>query len=67
MRLVEHAEGEPPLPQGTAPLLAEIDSPRIAPMRPADGPSQAVRRLRHRDQVHVFCETQHNTRLGIRQ
>ena len=44
---------EPPLPQMAAPLLPEIDSPRVTSMRLADGPSQAVIRFRRRDQMDV--------------
>ncbi len=34
--------------------LAKVDHPRVATVRLADGPSQAIGRLRDRDQVNVI-------------
>ena len=46
IRFVHDERGKPPLPEIPAPFFAEVDSPRIAPMGLADGPPQAVLRLR---------------------
>ena len=54
VRFVHDERGKPPLPKIPAPLFAEVDPPRIALMRLADRPPQAVLRRRDRDQVDVI-------------
>ncbi len=57
IRLIHDEGSESALPQIAAPLLAEIDTPRVASMRLADRPPQAVLGFRDRDQMDVIGQS----------
>ena len=54
IRLVHDEGSKTSLPQIALPLLAEIDAPRVASMRLADGPPQAILGFRRRNQMDVI-------------
>src|SRR3974390_2990133 len=54
VRLVHDKGSKPPLPQIPAPFLAEIDPPRVTPVRLADRSSQPLLRRRNGNQMDMI-------------